>query len=133
MKDLVVIKLTEALVTIRSTSPLAAPINVVNFSHTPGSIASLLFSARVFRKFFTVSPLSLPPVCLCNSWIIWDLSPGLKVGALRITGSFVSFLKTSESAARALEVLSRVEVLAAAVYCAYHHCQPLSSTAMQNL
>ena len=33
-----------------------------------------------------------------------------------MTGSFGSFLKTSESSPRALEVLSRADVLTAAVY-----------------
>ena len=109
--------LTEALVTVNSTSPLAAPIKVSNFSQTPSKMPNRLLSAKVLRKFFTVSPLSAPPVCLSNSWMIWDLSPGLRVGAERILGSFASFRKTSANALSAFEVLSREEVFAAAVYC----------------
>ena len=104
---------------VKSTSPLAAPISAVNFSHTPSNIPSRLLSANVFRKFLTMSPLSMVPMCLCNSSMIWDLSPGVKVGAVRMTGSFGSFLKTSERLVRALEVLSKEEVLAEAVYYSY--------------
>ena len=102
--------------TVNSTSPLAAPIKIVNLSQTPSSIPNRLLSARVFRKFFTVSPLSRPPVCRCNSWIIWDLSLDVSVGAVRIIGSLGSFLKISDSAARAFDVLSNDDNLAAAVY-----------------
>lgn len=109
-------RLTEALVMVRSISPLAAPISVANFSHTPCSIPSLLLSASVFKKFLTVSPLSCPPECRCSSWIIWDLSPGVRVGAVRMTGSLGSFLKTSAKAARDFDVVSRADVLTAAVY-----------------
>src|SRR5687768_243582 len=45
-----------------------------------------------------------------------DLSAAVRVGALRIEGSLVSFLKTSARVLRALEVGSRLEDLAAAVY-----------------
>ncbi len=38
------------------------------------------------------------------------------MGASSIAGSLVSFLKTSERAARDLEVVSRADVLTAAVY-----------------
>ena len=55
-------------------------------------------------------------MCRCNSWIIWDLSLDVSVGAVRIIGSLGSFLKTSDSAARALDVLSNDDDLAAAVY-----------------
>lgn len=104
--------------TIISTSPLAAPIKIVNFSHTPCNMPNRLLFASVFKKFLTISPTSAPPpVCRCNSWIILDLSSELRVGAFRMIGSLESLLKTSESAARALEVLSREDDLAAAVYC----------------
>ena len=101
---------------IRSTSPRAAPINVLNFSHTPCNMPSLLLSAKVFMKFLTVSFLSRFPVCLWSSCTICDLSCGVNVGALRISLSLVSLLNTSARAARDLEVLSRDEVFAAAVY-----------------
>ena len=101
---------------VKSSSPLAAPISVVNFSHTPCNKLSLLLSAKVFRKFLTVSALSWPPMCFCSSCIICDLSPGVKVGAVRMIGSWASLLKTSERAARDLEVESRDDDLTAAVY-----------------
>ena len=90
-------------------------MSVANFSHTPFSIPSLLLVASVARKYFTVSSLPVP-ICLCSSWVIWCLSLVVNVGALSIAGSFASFLKISESAAKDLEVLSKVEVLAAAIY-----------------
>ena len=102
--------------TVNSSSPLAAPINVENLSHIPSRIPSLLFSASVLKKFLTVSPLSVPPVCFRSSCTIWDLSVELNVGAFRITGSLGSFLKMPERLERVLEVLSRVEVFTAAVY-----------------
>ena len=102
---------------VKSISPLAAPMRVVNFWHTPCNIPSLLLSASVFRKFLTVSPLSNPPRCRWSSWIIWDLSPVVRAGAVRMTGSLGSLLKTSARAARDCEVASRADVLTAAVYC----------------
>lgn len=102
--------------TLRSISPRAAPISVTNFSHTSCRIPSLLFSARVLKKFLTVSFLSRAPICFCSSCTIWDLSCCVNVGALRILESFESFLKTSERAERDLDVLSNEEVFAAAVY-----------------
>ncbi len=108
---------TVALVMVNSISPRCAPINVENFSQTPSSIPSLLFSARVCRKFFTVSPLSTPPMCFWSSCTICDLSPGVRLGAWRMTGSLGSFLNTSDKAASDLAVFSSAEVLAAAVYC----------------
>jgi len=101
---------------IKSTSPLAAPMSVVNFSQIPSSIPSLLLSANVFKKFLTVSPLSAPPICFCSSCTIWDLSPAVRVGAVRILGSLGSFLKTSDKAARDLDVVSRADNFTAAVY-----------------
>ena len=107
---------TVALVMVKSISPRCAPINVENFSQTPSNMPSLLFSARVCRKFFMVSPLSAPPICFCSSCTICDLSPGVRLGALRMSGSLGSFLNTSDRADRDLAVLSSAEVLAAAVY-----------------
>ena len=76
-----------------------------------------MFSARVWRKFFMISLFSAPgPMVFCNSLTMSDLSALLRVGALRIVGSLASFLKTSAREARALEVGSRLEDLAAAVY-----------------
>jgi hypothetical protein len=83
-----------------------------------------LFSARVFKKFLTVSPLSAPPMCRCSSCTICDLSLGVKVGAVRIVASLGSFLKTSDRAARDLAVPSSAEVFAAAVYCMMLPRQP---------
>ena len=48
--------------------------------------------------------------------MICDLSPGDSVGAVRMIGSLASFLKTSKSVARALDVLSSDDVFTAAVY-----------------
>lgn len=107
---------TDALVTIISISPLAAPINIANFSQTPCRILRRLFSARVCKKFLTVSPLSIPPVCFCNSWMICDLSAGVKAGAERMLDNLASFLNTSDKRERDFEVLSKADVLTAAVY-----------------
>lgn len=107
---------TAALVTVKSISPLAAPMSVVNLSQTPCNIPRRLLLASVLRKFFTVSPLSWAPICRCSSWTICDLSLGLKVGALSIEGSFPSFLSISARTASDFDVLSSEDVLAAAVY-----------------
>lgn len=82
--------LTEALVTVNSTSPLAAPISSPNFSQTPFNKPSLLLAARVSRKFLTVSALSAPPVCFCSSATIADLSSEESVGAIMMLASLAS-------------------------------------------
>ena len=48
--------------------------------------------------------------------MIWDLSLWERVGAVRMAGSFASFLKTSSRAARDLETGSSVDDFTAAVY-----------------
>ena len=55
-------------------------------------------------------------MCRCNSWIIWDLSLDVSVGAVKIIDSLGSFLKISDSAARDFDVLSNEDDLAAAAY-----------------
>ena len=100
---------------VKSNSPLAALIRVWNFSQTPSNMPSRLLSASVFKKFLTVSALSLSPVYFCNSWTIWDLSLVVRVGVVRIRGNFGSFLKMAVKAARDLDVGSKAEDLTAAV------------------
>lgn len=87
------------------------------FSVMGSSRPSLLFSARVSRKFLTTPSLSWLPTSFCSSATICFLSPSVRVGAERTSESFGSFLKTLFRFSRALETGSRVEVLAAAVYC----------------
>ena len=110
------LKLTAALITVKSICPFAAPVKVTNFSQISWSKPSRLLSARVLRKFRTVSPLSDVPACLWSSSTIWDLSCRVNVGALRIMLSFGSFLRISRSEAKDLLVLSKVDDLTAAVY-----------------
>lgn len=102
--------------TVNSTSPLAAPIKIANFSTTPAKAPSLLLSAIVCRKFFTVPLLSFPPRCFSSSAMIWLLSEVLREGADRMEASFASFSKILDRASRDLAVGSRAEVFAAAVY-----------------
>lgn len=111
--------LTAALVTVSSTSPLAALIRVVNLSHTPSSRPSRLFSASADKKFLTVPLLSAPPVCFSSSATIWDLSESESVGAERMVWSFGSDLRIWVRLLMALEVGSRTFCLAAAVYCVH--------------
>jgi hypothetical protein len=103
-------------VTVISTSPLAAPIRILNFSTTPARAPSLLLSARVCSKFFTVPLLSFPPRCFSSSAMIWLLSSALREGADRRVERLASFSKTLERDSRDLAVGSRTEVFAAAVY-----------------
>lgn len=104
-----------ALVTVISTSPREALISSPNLAHTPPSRDKRLFSARVRRKFLTVSPLA--PVLFSSSATMADLSSALRVGAPRIVASLASFSTRPPSLPRAVAVGSREEVLTAAVYC----------------
>lgn len=87
-----------------------------NFSQTPWSIPRRLFSARVARKFLTVSLELVGPAFFCNSATMALLSLSERVGVLRIETSFVSLAQRSLRALRALAVGSREEDLTAAVY-----------------
>lgn len=87
---------------------------VENFSTTPGMRPSRLFSARVARKFLTVS--SLLPICFSSSWTIAFLSSTVRVGDLRIATSLGSFSRRAPSLVRASAAVSMPEVLTAAVY-----------------
>lgn len=107
--------LTEALVTVSSTSPLAALIKSSKFSQTPFRSPKRLFSASVFRKFLTVSALSVP-VYFCSSAMICSLSSALSVGACMMAASFSSLWKIWLRALSALATVSRVELFTAAVY-----------------
>lgn len=100
--------------TVTSTSPRAAEMRVANFSTTPGRRPSRLFSARVLRKFLTVSLEA--PDCLTSSSTMEDLSASVRVGAARMVTSLGSFSRRAPRLVRALAVGSRVEVLTAAVY-----------------
>jgi len=60
----------------------------VYFSQTPGSIPRRLFSARVSRKFLTVSWEI--PACFWSSPTMADLSASLRVGVLRMAASLTS-------------------------------------------
>lgn len=107
-------KRTWALVTVTSTSPRAAEMMVANLSQTPGRRPSRLFSARVSRKFLTVS---LPePAFLASSSMMAFLSASVRVGAERMATSLVSFSRRAPRLERAAAVGSRLEVLTAAVY-----------------
>lgn len=88
-----------------------------NFSVTGRRRPSLLFSARVSRKFLRTLSLSWAPMCFWSSATICCLSVTERVGAFRTEESLASFLKTAFRLSRALETGSRAEVLAAAVYC----------------
>lgn len=109
------VKLTCALVTFISTSPLAAATMVSNFSQTPPKRPRRLFSARASRKFLTVA-LEPAPDCLASSATTAALSSLLRVGALRMVESLGSFWMMLCRVAMALEVGSRLEDLEAAVY-----------------
>ena len=75
------------------------------------------FPAEEIERLRRAGALSPPlPVCFCSSWMIWDLSDLVRVGALRIRASFGSLLKTFERASMAFEVGSRLELFTAAVY-----------------
>lgn len=62
------------------------------------------------------------PMCFWSSWTICCLSETDRVGARRISASLASFLKTAASCSSDFAVLSRVLVLAEAVYCWSHSC-----------
>lgn len=100
--------------TVISTSPREADINWPNFWQTPLRMPSLLFSARVLRKFLTVS--LLPPVCLLSSATMADLSSAVSVGVDRTLDRLGSLSKTLLRLARAFAVGSSVDDLEAAVY-----------------
>lgn len=106
---------TVALVTINSTSPREALISSANFSQTPFRLLKRLYSARVDRKFLTVS-LEPEPRDFCNSPTIALLSASDRVGVLRMVASLGSLVTRSFRALRALAVGSREEDFAAAVY-----------------
>jgi hypothetical protein len=73
-----------------------------------------LFSARVARKFLTVSPVAPEP--LASSATMALLSETVSVGIVRMETSFVSFCSRALRAATPLAVGSREAVLTAAVY-----------------
>jgi hypothetical protein len=108
--------LTAALDIINSISPRCALMSFSKFSQTFSSIPNRLFSAKVCRKFFTVPPLSAPPVCFSSSATIWDLSASVRVGARRMIGSLGSDFRIWLRELSALETESRALVFAAAVY-----------------
>src|SRR4051812_35613911 len=84
-----------------------------NLEQTPGRRPRRLFSARVAKKFLTVS---LEPAFFWSSATMALLSAGLRVGVSRMETSFESFWITLLRAAMPLAVGSREEVLTAAVY-----------------
>ena len=87
-----------------------------NFSETPLSMPRRLFSARVARKFLTVS-LAAPPICFCSSATMAPLSASVSVGVSRMTASLASLAYRALRALSARAVGSRDEDLTAAVYC----------------
>lgn len=109
---------TVALVIVNSSSPLAAPIKVVNLSVTPSNRPNRLFSARAASRFFTVPLLSAPPVCFSSSATISDLSLSDRVGVARMDDNLGSDLRIEVRDATALAAESRLLVLTAATYCA---------------
>lgn len=105
-----------ALVTTISTSPLLALMISPNFAHTPPNRLRRLFSARVCSRFLTVLSVAGTPAAFSSSATIWLLSDWVRVGALRIVVSLASLVTMLLRLARALAVLSRLEVFTAAVY-----------------
>lgn len=87
-----------------------------NLSQTPFRIPRRLFSARVARKFLTVSLEPAEPSCFCSSVTMALLSASLRVGVLRMLESLGSLVTRSFSEERALAVGSREDSLTAAVY-----------------
>ncbi len=87
-----------------------------NFSQTPRRMPRRLFSARVARKFLTVS-LPPAPACFCSSATMADLSAALSVGAARMVPSLGSRSRIEPSVLSARAAWSRDDDLAAAVYC----------------
>lgn len=87
-----------------------------NFSETPGSIPRRLFSAKVARKFLTVSFELTAPRFFCSSEMMALLSLSESVGVFRIVASLGSLARRSPRALRAFAVGSRDEDLTAAVY-----------------
>jgi hypothetical protein len=87
-----------------------------NLSQTPFRMLRRLFSARVERKFLTVSLEPTEPSCFCSSATMALLSASLRVGVLRIRESLVSLVTRSFRELRALAVGSSEDDLTAAVY-----------------
>lgn len=87
---------------------------VSNFSTMPGRRPRRLFSARVSRKFLTVSLRE--PDCLASSSTMAALSASVRVGAARMPTSLGSFLTRAPRDSRAAAVGSSVCDLEAAVY-----------------
>jgi hypothetical protein len=87
-----------------------------NLSQTPFKMPNRLFSARVARKFLTVSLEPEAPSDFCSSATMDPLSPAERVGVLRMVNNFESLATRSLRALRAFAVGSRAEVFAAAVY-----------------
>jgi len=85
-----------------------------NLLQTPGSRPRRLFSARVARKFLTVSPAA--PALFCSSATMALLSAAVRVGASRMVTSLLSFCSSAPSFSMPLAVGSSVCVLTAAVY-----------------
>lgn len=85
-----------------------------NFSQTPGSIPKRLFSARVARKFLTVSLVA--PTFFSSSAIMPLLSPSDRVGVFSMAASLVSLARRLLRELRAFAAGSREEDLTAAVY-----------------
>jgi len=110
---------TWADVTVISTSPREALISSLNFAQMPCSRPRRLFSARVARKFLTVSLLPAAPIAFCSSATTAFLSPSVRVGVLKTVASLASLEYSSPRALRAFAVGSRVEVFTAAVYYRY--------------
>ena len=90
-------------------------MRVANFSQTPSREPRRLFSARVARKFFRMSPLSAPAT-FWSSAMICCLSALVRVGAPRIAPSFLSACRVWPRLAIALAVWSRAADLEEAVY-----------------
>ena len=115
---------TVALVTVISTSPRAALISSPNLEQTPPRRPRRLFSARVWRKFFTVA---LVPAVFSSSATMADLSAGVRVGASRMVASLASWETRLPSLLRAVAVGSTEEDLTAAVYCLFRQNDALAS------
>lgn len=85
-----------------------------NLAQTPSRMPRRLFSARVCRKFLTVSPWAL--AAFSSSAMMADLSDAESVGVARILTNFSSFFRRLPREASDLAVGSREDVLTAAVY-----------------
>lgn len=87
-----------------------------NFAEISFNKPSRLFSARVARKFLTVSLAPAAPMLFWSSARMALLSAAVSVGVDRTEASLASLVYRSPRALRALAVGSRVEFLTAAVY-----------------